>query len=147
LRGSAIAPLATKGRQQKPRRRATSDTLLPGFRLSTTIRALSSTDHCRRRAAPVISSIRRDGIIAATAGFVSSVCSSVWSIDRSWPGIKPAQARNVGAEHRLLPGCTLGPHGYKANGQDYLSASPSKKSMQRLKTKVANLLVPSNTDP
>ena len=32
-----------------PCRRATSDTLAPGFRLSTTIRALSSADHCRRR--------------------------------------------------------------------------------------------------
>jgi RNA-directed DNA polymerase len=44
-------------------------------------------------------------------------------------------------------GYSFGPHRYKANGQSYLSASPSKKSMQRLKTKVANLLVPANTDP
>jgi RNA-directed DNA polymerase len=29
----------------------------------------------------------------------------------------------------------------------YMSASPSKKSVQRLKTKVRELLVPSNTDP
>ena len=44
-------------------------------------------------------------------------------------------------------GYSFGPHRYKANGQSYLSASPSKKSMQQLKTKVANLLVPANTDP
>ena len=29
----------------------------------------------------------------------------------------------------------------------YLNASPSKKSVQRLKAKVCELLVPSNTDP
>ena len=29
----------------------------------------------------------------------------------------------------------------------YMSASPSKKSVQRLKAKVGELLVPSNTDP
>jgi RNA-directed DNA polymerase len=44
-------------------------------------------------------------------------------------------------------GYSFGPHCYKGNGQWYLSASPSKKSMQRLKTKVGNLLVPANNDP
>jgi len=41
----------------------------------------------------------------------------------------------------------FGPHRYKANGLWYLSASPSKKSMQRFKMKVGNLLVPGNNDP
>ena len=41
----------------------------------------------------------------------------------------------------------FGPHCYKGNGKWYLSASPSKKSMQRFKTKVGNLLVPGNNDP
>jgi RNA-directed DNA polymerase len=36
---------------------------------------------------------------------------------------------------------------YKANGKWYLGASPSKKSVQRLKTKVGNLLVPGNNEP
>ena len=36
---------------------------------------------------------------------------------------------------------------YKANGAWYLSACPSKKSVQRLKTKVGKLLVPGNVDP
>ena len=36
---------------------------------------------------------------------------------------------------------------YKANGNWYLGASPSKKSVQRLKTKVGDLLVPGNNDP
>jgi RNA-directed DNA polymerase len=44
-------------------------------------------------------------------------------------------------------GYSFGPHRYKANGKWYLSASPSKKSIQRLKTKVGNLLVPGNNDP
>jgi hypothetical protein len=35
----------------------------------------------------------------------------------------------------------------KANGQWYLGASPSKKSVQRFKTKVGNLLVPGNNEP
>ena len=44
-------------------------------------------------------------------------------------------------------GYSFGPHHYKANGKWYLGASPSKKSVQRLKTKVGNLLVPGNNDP
>ena len=44
-------------------------------------------------------------------------------------------------------GYSFGPHRYKANGTWYLSASPSKKSVQRFKTKVGNLLVPGNNDP
>src|SRR5258708_7087755 len=46
-----------------------------------------------------------------------------------------------------FPGFSFGPHRYKANGQWYLGASPSKKSVQRLKTKVGNLLVPGNHEP
>jgi RNA-directed DNA polymerase len=41
----------------------------------------------------------------------------------------------------------FGPHWFKANGMWYLGASPSKKSVQRLKTAVGNLLVPGNTAP
>jgi RNA-directed DNA polymerase len=41
----------------------------------------------------------------------------------------------------------LGPYCYKGNGQWYLSAGVSKKSVQRLKAKVANLLAPGNHDP
>jgi RNA-directed DNA polymerase len=44
-------------------------------------------------------------------------------------------------------GYSFGPHHYKANGAWYLSACPSKKSVQRLKTKAGNLLVPGNNDP
>jgi len=44
-------------------------------------------------------------------------------------------------------GYSFGPHCYKGSGKWYLSASPSKKSMQRFKTKVGNLLVPGNNDP
>jgi RNA-directed DNA polymerase len=55
--------------------------------------------------------------------------------------------RNAQEECFDFLGYSFGPHRYKANGQRYLSASPSKKSMQRFKTKVANLLVPANIDP
>src|ERR1700716_1458430 len=44
-------------------------------------------------------------------------------------------------------GYSFGPHCYKGNGKWYMGASPSKKSVQRLKTKVGNLLVPGNNDP
>jgi hypothetical protein len=36
---------------------------------------------------------------------------------------------------------------FKGNGQWYLSAGVSKKSVQRLNAKVANLLTPGNHDP
>jgi RNA-directed DNA polymerase len=55
--------------------------------------------------------------------------------------------KNARQERFDFLGYSFGPHRYKANGHWYLSASPSKKSMQRLKSKVANLLVPSNNDP
>src|SRR5580700_3470882 len=55
--------------------------------------------------------------------------------------------KNAREERFNFLGYSFGPHCYKGNGKWYLSASPSKKSMQRFKTKVGNLLVPSNTDP
>jgi RNA-directed DNA polymerase len=44
-------------------------------------------------------------------------------------------------------GYAFGPHYYKANGKRYLSASPSKRSVQRLKTKVRGLLATGNHEP
>ncbi len=45
-------------------------------------------------------------------------------------------------------GYSFGPHyPYRWNGQWYVGASPSKKSMQRLKAKVQALLVPGNNQP
>jgi RNA-directed DNA polymerase len=55
--------------------------------------------------------------------------------------------RNARQERFDFLGYSFGPHRYKANGLWYLSASPSKKSVQRLKTKVGNLLKPGNNDP
>jgi RNA-directed DNA polymerase len=55
--------------------------------------------------------------------------------------------KNARQERFDFLGYSFGPHRYKANGLWYLSASPSKKSMQRFKTKVGNLLVPGNNDP
>jgi RNA-directed DNA polymerase len=55
--------------------------------------------------------------------------------------------RNARQERFDFLGYSFGPHRYKANGKWYLSASPSKKSMQRFKTKIGNLLVPGNNDP
>jgi RNA-directed DNA polymerase len=42
-------------------------------------------------------------------------------------------------------GYTFGPHRYKKDGRWYLGASPSKKAVARIKEKVSQLLVPSNT--
>jgi RNA-directed DNA polymerase len=44
-------------------------------------------------------------------------------------------------------GYAFGPHWFKKNGKWYLGASPSKKSVQRFKTKVGDLLVPANVKP
>ena len=55
--------------------------------------------------------------------------------------------KNARQERFDFLGYSFGPHRYKANGRWYLSASPSKKSMQRFKAKVGNLLVPGNNDP
>ena len=55
--------------------------------------------------------------------------------------------RNARQERFDFLGYSFGPHRFKANGKRYLGASPSKKSIQRLKTKVSRLLVPGNNDP
>src|SRR5262244_1013608 len=55
--------------------------------------------------------------------------------------------RNARQERFDFLGYSFGPHRYKANGKWYLSASPSKKSMQRFKMTVGQLLVPGNNDP
>jgi len=44
-------------------------------------------------------------------------------------------------------GYSFGPQIWRKNGQRYLGASPSKKSIQRLKTKISELLAPGNKDP
>jgi RNA-directed DNA polymerase len=44
-------------------------------------------------------------------------------------------------------GYTIGPQRYRKDGHWYLGASPSKKSVQRIKTKVGELLVPHQTGP
>jgi RNA-directed DNA polymerase len=44
-------------------------------------------------------------------------------------------------------GYTFGPECHRKEGYWYLGASPSKKSVQRLKTKVSEVLVPGNHDP
>ena len=55
--------------------------------------------------------------------------------------------RNARQECFDFLGYSFGAHWFEANGKWYLGASPSKKSVQRFKTKVGDLLVPSNTDP
>ena len=44
-------------------------------------------------------------------------------------------------------GYSFGPHHYRKDGHWYLGASPSKKSVQRLKTRVGEILVPANIAP
>ena len=52
--------------------------------------------------------------------------------------------RDARQEHFDLLGYSFGPHYYRKDGHWYLGASPSRKSVQRLKTRVAEILVPSN---
>src|SRR5262249_15684045 len=56
--------------------------------------------------------------------------------------------RDARGERFAFLGYAFGPHyPYKGNGQWYWGASPSKKSAQRVKARVRELLVPSNTAP
>jgi RNA-directed DNA polymerase len=55
--------------------------------------------------------------------------------------------RNARQERFDFLGYSFGPHWFKPTGKWYLSASPSKKSVRRLKDRVRAVLVPSNNDP
>ena len=61
------------------------------------------------------------------------------TLNEAKTGIKAARKESF---HFL--GYTFGPHRYKPDGHWYLGASPSKKSRQRIKQKVGDLLVPVN---
>ena len=49
--------------------------------------------------------------------------------------------RNARQEHFDFLGYSFGPHYYRKDGHWYLGASPSPKSVQRLKTRVAEIMV------
>ena len=53
--------------------------------------------------------------------------------------------KNARTERFDFLGYSFGLHHYVKGGQRYLGASPSKTSLGRIKTKVSELLVPSNT--
>jgi RNA-directed DNA polymerase len=55
--------------------------------------------------------------------------------------------RDARREHFDFLGYSYGPHYYRKDGHRYMGASPSRKSVQRLKDRVKDLLVPSNTAP
>jgi RNA-directed DNA polymerase len=55
--------------------------------------------------------------------------------------------RNAREERFDFLGYAFGPHHYRKDGHWYLGASPSKKSVQRLKQKVGDILVPGNQAP
>ena len=55
--------------------------------------------------------------------------------------------RDARQEHFDFLGYSFGPHHYRKDGHWYLGASPSHKSVQRLKTRVGEILVPSNVAP
>jgi RNA-directed DNA polymerase len=44
-------------------------------------------------------------------------------------------------------GYAFGPHCYQRNGKRYLGASPSERSVKRVRTKINDVLVPSNVQP
>jgi len=55
--------------------------------------------------------------------------------------------RNARQEHFDFLGYTFGPQRFRKDGHWYLGASPSKKSVQRIKTKIGDLLAPGNKEP
>jgi len=55
--------------------------------------------------------------------------------------------RDARQEHFDFLGYSFGPHHFRKDGHWYLGASPSHKSVQRLKTRVGEILVPSNVAP
>jgi RNA-directed DNA polymerase len=59
---------------------------------------------------------------------------------------KKTTLRNARRERFDFLGYSFGPHHYRKDGHWYLGASPSKKSVLRLKTKVSHILVPGNMD-
>lgn len=55
--------------------------------------------------------------------------------------------RNARRECFDFLGYTFGPHRSSMDGHQYMGASPSRKSVQRLKAKVSDVLVPGNQEP
>ncbi|WP_354418216.1 group II intron reverse transcriptase/maturase [Mesorhizobium shonense] len=55
--------------------------------------------------------------------------------------------KDARTEHFEFLGYRFGPHRFRKDGHWYLGASPSKKSVQRIKTKVGDLLVTGNKEP
>jgi RNA-directed DNA polymerase len=62
------------------------------------------------------------------------------TLNEAKTSIKQARQESFG-----FLGYTFGPHRYKKDGHWYLGASPSKKAVARIKEKVGNRLIPSNT--
>jgi RNA-directed DNA polymerase len=63
------------------------------------------------------------------------------TLNEAKTSIKPARQQSFD-----FLGYTFGPHCYAPNGRWYLGASPSKKSVARIKQKVGDLLVPNNVE-
>jgi len=59
---------------------------------------------------------------------------------------KKTALRDARRERFDFLGYSFGPHHYRKDGHWYLGASPSKKSILRLKAKVSDILVPGNLD-
>ena len=55
--------------------------------------------------------------------------------------------RDARQEHFDFLGYSFGPHYYRKDGHWYLGASPSQRSVQRLKARVGEILDPSNIEP
>ncbi len=69
--------------------------------------------------------------------------------DQARAGLNEAKTsiRNARQESFDFLGYRFGPHRYRKDGHWYLGASPSKKSVQRLKARVGEILVPGNQAP
>ena len=83
------------------------------------------------------------GCAAEALSWTRSVMTRIGlTLNEAKTGIKQART-----ERFDFLGYTFGPHRFRKNGQVYLGASPSKKSVSRLRQNVGDLLVRQNVAP
>jgi RNA-directed DNA polymerase len=91
-----------------------------------------------------------DDFVILSRGYAEE--AKTWTgqvMNRLGPALNEAKTsvRNARQERFDFLGYTFGSHHFPGNGRWYLGASPSKKSVQRIKDKVGEILVPGNHAP
>ena len=89
---------------------------------------------------PMTSSSSRRGHAVEALAWTKAVMTKLGlTLNEAKTSLKDART-----ERFAFLGYTFGPHRYRKDGHWYLGASPSKKSVLRIKTKVGDILVPGN---